>query len=159
MHHITDRLKQVIIFITNFKQQFVRLHVSFIIIATHVNFCNIFFSPKNKSGIEKLKLIRAQVFSFPGSVRKSVRIRKFLSLYPGVLLFSTNFANSVICCSILCRSFFFDKLAFSKSNALLQNFSNPITTGPLHRTTTRRPHAAALLAASTCSSSLPCVRS
>lgn len=71
MHHITDRLKQVIIFITNFKQRFVRLHVSFIIIATHVNFCNIFFSPpKNKPRIEKLKLIRAQVFSFSGLSQK-----------------------------------------------------------------------------------------
>ena len=70
MHHITDRLKQVIIFITNFKQRFVRLHVSFIIIATHVNFCNIFFSPKNKSGIEKRKLIRAQFFSFSGLSQK-----------------------------------------------------------------------------------------
>lgn len=70
MHHITDRLKQVIIFITNFKQRFVRLHVCFIIIATHVNFCNIFFSPKNKSRIEKLKLIRSQVFSFSGLSQK-----------------------------------------------------------------------------------------
>ena len=69
--HFTDCLKQVIIFITNFKQQFVRLHVSFFIIAISFNCCNIFFSLQNKSRIEKLKLIRAQAFPFAGLNQKS----------------------------------------------------------------------------------------
>jgi hypothetical protein len=138
MHHITDRLKQVIIFITNFKQQFVRLHVSFIIIATHVNFCNIFFSPKNKSGIEKLKLIRAQVFSFSGLSQKICKNTEIPIFVPRNIAVFNEFRKFSHLLFNLMPKFFFDKLAFSKSNALLQNFSNTITTGPLHRTTTRR---------------------
>ena len=73
MRHITDCLKQVIIFIMNFQQQSVGLHVGFIIIAAHINFGNIFFRPQNKSHIEKLKPIRAQAFPFAGLGQKSCK--------------------------------------------------------------------------------------